>query len=247
MVDGIAHDEVRKLYDEREVIWKPDDRWHFAVHLAINSWIRRCVADHVWAARGNAVVLNAGAGDNQYGLSGPVVVNLDVSIKGISRLGRPVNATVTELPFPDGAFDCVICAGSVVNYAGLGKTVSEAARVLRPGGVFLFDCELSSSWEYLRSDAYRAAARAVVTSYDGQGERIWVYSIPYLTDLTRSAGFNTLDVSGMHYVSSAVLGLTGNSDFSARFRFLDSAFSKLFPISCAGLALFAMEKRPESA
>jgi SAM-dependent methyltransferase len=43
------------------------------------------------------------------------------------------------LPFPDGTFDAVVCQFGVMFFPDKSKAFSEARRVLRPGGVFIFN------------------------------------------------------------------------------------------------------------
>lgn len=43
------------------------------------------------------------------------------------------------LPYADASFDAVVCVDVLEHVADLGKVLSEVARVLRPGGIFLFD------------------------------------------------------------------------------------------------------------
>ncbi|MEM9757086.1 MAG: bifunctional 2-polyprenyl-6-hydroxyphenol methylase/3-demethylubiquinol 3-O-methyltransferase UbiG, partial [Pseudomonadota bacterium] len=43
------------------------------------------------------------------------------------------------LPYPDASFDHVVCVDVLEHVADLPKVLSEIARVLRPGGLFLFD------------------------------------------------------------------------------------------------------------
>ena len=55
---------------------------------------------------------------------------------------RPVEwrqADAAALPFPDETFDAVICQFGVMFFPDKAKAFAEAHRVLRPGGVFLFD------------------------------------------------------------------------------------------------------------
>jgi SAM-dependent methyltransferase len=55
---------------------------------------------------------------------------------------RPVEwrqADATELPFPDGAFDAVVCQFGVMFFPDKAKAFSEARRVLRSGGVLMFN------------------------------------------------------------------------------------------------------------
>ncbi len=43
------------------------------------------------------------------------------------------------LPFPDAAFDAVVCADVLEHVRDLPRVVRQAARVLRPGGAFLYE------------------------------------------------------------------------------------------------------------
>jgi ubiquinone/menaquinone biosynthesis C-methylase UbiE len=55
---------------------------------------------------------------------------------------RPVEwrqADAAALPFADGTFDAVICQFGVMFFPDKAKAFAEAHRVLRPGGVFLFN------------------------------------------------------------------------------------------------------------
>jgi SAM-dependent methyltransferase len=44
-----------------------------------------------------------------------------------------------QLPFGDGAFDAVVCQFGVMFFPDKAKAFAEARRVLRPGGVFVFN------------------------------------------------------------------------------------------------------------
>ena len=44
-----------------------------------------------------------------------------------------------EMPFDDASFDIVVCVDVLEHVADLQQTLNEVARVLRPGGQFLFD------------------------------------------------------------------------------------------------------------
>jgi SAM-dependent methyltransferase len=55
---------------------------------------------------------------------------------------RPVTwqaADVMALPFDDGSFDAVVCQFGVMFFPDRAAAYAEVARVLRPGGVFLFN------------------------------------------------------------------------------------------------------------
>lgn len=60
------------------------------------------------------------------------------TVRGM-RAGISLEARVADaecLPFPEGSFDIVICAGSL-SYVDLNKFLSEISRVLVPGGCFI--------------------------------------------------------------------------------------------------------------
>ncbi len=88
------------------------------------------------------------------------VVASDVSAGMLGR-ARRINATVVDphqrvplvqcdgaaLPFPDEAFDVVFTAYGVVPFvADSGRVMAEAARVLRPGGRFVFSTTHPVRW-----------------------------------------------------------------------------------------------------
>jgi SAM-dependent methyltransferase len=58
---------------------------------------------------------------------------------GTSRSVEWRQADATSLPFPDESFDAVVCQFGVMFFPDKPKAYSEARRVLRPGGAFLFN------------------------------------------------------------------------------------------------------------
>lgn len=54
------------------------------------------------------------------------------------RIGYDVGVG-EALPYDDASFDAVVCVDVLEHVADLAKVLSEVARTLRPGGVFLFD------------------------------------------------------------------------------------------------------------
>lgn len=66
------------------------------------------------------------------------MVDLASSI-GTSRPVEWHHADAMQLPFPDGKFDAVVCQFGVMFFPEKAKAFSEARRVLRAGGVFIFN------------------------------------------------------------------------------------------------------------
>ena len=59
-----------------------------------------------------------------------------------SRQGHAIRYDVgvgEALPYGDAAFDIVVCVDVLEHVRDLGEVLAEVARVLRPGGVFLYD------------------------------------------------------------------------------------------------------------
>lgn len=74
---------------------------------------------------------------------------------------RPVEfrqADALALPFPDGAFDAVACQFGVMFFPDKAKAFSEARRVLKPGGIFLFNV-----WDRIAENEF---ADAITTALD---------------------------------------------------------------------------------
>jgi SAM-dependent methyltransferase len=58
---------------------------------------------------------------------------------GTKRAVEWRQADAMQLPFPDTSFDAVVCQFGAMFFPEKSKAFSEARRVLRPGGVFLFN------------------------------------------------------------------------------------------------------------
>src|SRR5258705_2527547 len=61
------------------------------------------------------------------------------SAAGTKRAVDWQQADAMQLPFRDGTFDAVVCQFGVMFFPEKSKAFSEARRVLRPGGVFIFN------------------------------------------------------------------------------------------------------------
>jgi len=75
---------------------------------------------------------------------------------------RPVEwhqADAMQLPFPDGSFDAVVCQFGVMFFPDRSKAFSEARRVLRPGGIFIFNV-----WDRIAENEFAETATAALAS-----------------------------------------------------------------------------------
>jgi demethylmenaquinone methyltransferase / 2-methoxy-6-polyprenyl-1,4-benzoquinol methylase len=61
--------------------------------------------------------------------------DLSAGMLAVNATGAPlVQADCSRLPFPDGAFDGLVCGYALRNFTDLAGALVETARVLRPGG-----------------------------------------------------------------------------------------------------------------
>jgi SAM-dependent methyltransferase len=75
---------------------------------------------------------------------------------------RPVEwrqADAMKLPFPDASFDAVVCQFGVMFFPDKPKAFAEARRVLRPGGVFLFN-----AWDRIEDNQFADTVTAALAS-----------------------------------------------------------------------------------
>lgn len=75
---------------------------------------------------------------------------------------RPVEwlqADAMQLPFPDGTFDAVVCQFGAMFFSDKAKAFSEARRVLKPGGVFLFNV-----WDRIEDNEFADTVETALAS-----------------------------------------------------------------------------------
>ncbi|MGP0031241.1 MAG: ubiquinone/menaquinone biosynthesis methyltransferase [Acidimicrobiales bacterium] len=103
------------------------------------SW-RRTTVRALALPNGSLVLdLACGTGDltRLAGRQGHRVVGVDLSagMLAANHTGAPLlQADGSRLPFPDGAFDGLVCGYALRNFSDLPGALAETARVLRPGG-----------------------------------------------------------------------------------------------------------------
>jgi ubiquinone/menaquinone biosynthesis C-methylase UbiE len=112
-------------------------------------------------ARGRTLELGAGTGLNLRWYPGDaelVAVDLDrecleVSADRADEVGRAVLLAVADgqrLPFDDDLFDTVLCTLAICAVEDRAATLTEAHRVIRPGGLLLLLDHLEPRWRHGR-------------------------------------------------------------------------------------------------
>jgi SAM-dependent methyltransferase len=98
-------------------------------------------------------ILELGCGAAQWSIAlaklGARMVGIDLSDRQLAHARRAmaeagvdfplIHASAERVPLPDASFDIVFCDHGAMTFADPYKTVPEAARLLRPGGLFAFN------------------------------------------------------------------------------------------------------------
>jgi SAM-dependent methyltransferase len=127
-------------------------------------------------------VLELGCGGCQSGIKvamrGAKVVGVDVSATQLQHARRNIRGTgvrlpivqgsAEELPFADERFDLVFCDHGATSFTDPHVTIPEAARVLRPGGFFVFNHATPIVWMAWPDDDH-PADRSLHRAYFGMG------------------------------------------------------------------------------
>lgn len=157
--DKVFSGSIAKLYETYLVplIFEP-----YAADLA-NRLVSRSPTRVLEIAAGTGVVTRALASVLSEGAS---IVATDLNqpmLDHASALGatRPVEwrqADAMQLPFQDETFDAIVCQFGVMFFPDRPKAFSEARRVLRSGGVFIFN-----TWDQIKENEF---ANTVTTALE---------------------------------------------------------------------------------
>ncbi len=139
------------IYDDLAARWWSDDvRWVRTLKNMVPGRLRYFDRFMNWQG---AKVLDLGCAGGFMAEAmvdrGAIVTGIDPASEAIAAAkahaaahGRSIRYDVgvgEALPYENGTFDAVVCVDVLEHVADLGGVLSEAARVLRPGGLFLFD------------------------------------------------------------------------------------------------------------
>src|SRR6266700_3965858 len=153
-------------------------------------------------------LLDLGCGDGRFLAAAKTLFEETIGVEGseeaaarAERAGvRAVVADITDtpLPFPSGHFDCVTCLDVIEHVPDPRPLLSEAARLLRPGGTFLLT---TPNIRYLKRIASLLfAGRFPKTSKDPEpydGGHFHFFTFKDIVSLLNAAGLTTVQRRGI--------------------------------------------------
>ncbi|HMS64960.1 MAG TPA: class I SAM-dependent methyltransferase [Ignavibacteria bacterium] len=119
-----------------------------------------------------------------------------------------LTADAQDLPYDDNSFDTVICQFGIMFFPDKPKAMSEAYRVLKPGGVMLFN-----TWDKIENNPLVHTSHKFVNEFFKNDPPAF-YKIPFsmydrneLSELMTNAGFKNIEIE---YVT--LKGVSENSN-----------------------------------
>ena len=141
-------------------------------------------------------------------------------------------------------FEHCICVGSVVNYCNLIESINEISRILKPGGKVLFDIETSSSFEFLLTNKWNRCVDICEPKYNGEAEKIWIYSTRYIKDVAKLCGLDILTMKSLNIMPSLLCAFGLKEEKACFATFLDRMIVKVPIVRSMGSNLiFVCKKR----
>jgi len=151
-----------RIYDQDAAMWWSEDghlallRGMIGARLDYLEWVLDASIDGALAGKD---VLDVGCGGGLFAeaLAGlgcrvtaidPSAASIDEAVEHASRAGLDVRYVVGDgegLPFDAGSFDVVTCCDVLEHVRDVAVVLSGCARVLRPGGLFLYDT-INRTW-----------------------------------------------------------------------------------------------------
>ncbi|WP_353720257.1 bifunctional 2-polyprenyl-6-hydroxyphenol methylase/3-demethylubiquinol 3-O-methyltransferase UbiG [Dyadobacter sp. 676] len=144
------------LYNAKgDLWWNPENVLHI-LKTSVNPW-RVGIARDVFRKLGfdpkgkKALEVGSGGGiltEEIYGMGfettgiEPAEESIRTASEHAKAMGLDIRyeqGTGEHLPYADASFDCVFCCDVLEHVSDLPRVISEIARVLKPGGIFIYD------------------------------------------------------------------------------------------------------------
>ena len=146
-----------QLYDRLADTWWNDNSVLSLLRTSVNparfGYMRRVLVEELGIDPRGKTALDVGSGGGllaeEFARLGCRVTGIDPSAESVATArahaeseGLEIEYTVgagEQLPFPDESFDIAYCCDVLEHVDDLGRVLAETSRVLKPGGVYLYD------------------------------------------------------------------------------------------------------------
>jgi hypothetical protein len=199
--------------------WIPRDKWHRITALRIREAIDEFY--HTTNIHPQDLVVNLGSGGMDHGIPARRHIHLDIAIGRLCHVKHAIGASINEIPFKKCSASLLLCVGGVLNYADPCKAIPEMAATLQKGGHLILEFESSRSLDFSFAEVFGQPSAMVETFYNGQRERIRVYSEDFIVGLLKRSGISVVRSKRFHILSPLFYRLFGNADSASRWASLD--------------------------
>jgi 2-polyprenyl-6-hydroxyphenyl methylase/3-demethylubiquinone-9 3-methyltransferase len=145
------------IYDELADTWWDEHQFLHLLKAMVNPWrvpyFKSALMKHYGQDLSRVRLLDIGCGGGvlteEFAWMGCQAVGIDISPRSIAvaqvhaaQSGLSIDyrtGEATSLPFEEGSFEAVSCCDMLEHVSDWERVIAESARVLKPGGLFLFD------------------------------------------------------------------------------------------------------------
>ena len=212
-VEQIAHAN----YMESEP-WPDNDVWHYYTYKSIHKYVQNYLNKLNLTI--DNTVLNAGCGKTTY-VTDADVIYMDIIKEYIDSFKKYLVASIEKIPLRENTVDCIICVGSVINYADIQKSLSEFSRILKPNGILILEFERSNSAEFWGTKKYGQVIFKQKYNYNHQTHYLWMYNEKFVFQLANYYNFISTNKYRFHSISSLLFRLGFSEEKAAKYIKLD--------------------------
>lgn len=183
-----AHDKEASQYDQQV------RDYHFHGHDILFGMVFEYIKPHemlldIGIGTGLASLPFAKAGLIIFGLDGSLEMLRVCESKAFAKELRRFDLRDTPLPYPDCAFDHVICCGVLHFFSELEPIVKEISRVIKPGGIFAFTIAAQTSHG---ETSFKDDSRRYLEKPTPWGVSIYAHSDAYIDKMLQGSSFEKL-------------------------------------------------------
>jgi 2-polyprenyl-6-hydroxyphenyl methylase/3-demethylubiquinone-9 3-methyltransferase len=203
------------IYDRVASTWWDEDGFMALLRTSVNpgrsAYFRKVLLGRLRLQPDRLRLLDVGCGggllSEEFARLGCSVTGIDLSQRSLeaarahaARSRLPIEyleSSAESLPFPDASFDAVSCCDMLEHVEDPSRVLSEIARVLKPGGVFVFDT-INRTWRS-KLVAIKLAQEWRLTRFMPRDVHVWESFIrpAELRDAMGVAGLHAIEFTGL--------------------------------------------------